>query len=72
MLPNLICGAAVLLVGRLSDRLPTYVLVLSGLGMPARLDKARHLGALLECDLETFLTIVQALRKRRPSTIFPR
>src|SRR5262249_39259490 len=31
MLPNLIYGAAVLLVGRLSDRLPTYVLVLSGL-----------------------------------------
>ena len=31
MLPNLIYGAAVLIVGRLSDRLPTYVLVLSGL-----------------------------------------
>jgi MFS family permease len=33
MLPNLIYGAAVLLVGRLSDRFPTYVLVLSGLLM---------------------------------------
>jgi MFS family permease len=31
MLPNLIYGAAVLLVGRLSDRVPTFVLVLSGL-----------------------------------------
>jgi DHA2 family multidrug resistance protein len=31
MLPNLIYGAAVLIVGRLSDRLPTYVLVVSGL-----------------------------------------
>ena len=31
MAPNLIYGAAVLLVGRLSDRLPTYVLVISGL-----------------------------------------
>jgi EmrB/QacA subfamily drug resistance transporter len=35
MLPNLIYGAAVLLVGRLSDRLPTYVLVVSGLLMYA-------------------------------------
>jgi EmrB/QacA subfamily drug resistance transporter len=33
MLPNLIYGAAVLLVGRLSDRFPTYVLVISGLLM---------------------------------------
>lgn len=31
MLPNLIYGAAVLLVGRLSDRVPTFVLVFSGL-----------------------------------------
>jgi EmrB/QacA subfamily drug resistance transporter len=31
MAPNLVYGAAVLLVGRLSDRLPTSVLVLSGL-----------------------------------------
>jgi len=31
MPPNLIYGAAVLLVGRLSDRFPTYVLVISGL-----------------------------------------
>jgi DHA2 family multidrug resistance protein len=31
MAPNLIYGVAVLLVGRLSDRLPTYVLVMSGL-----------------------------------------
>ena len=31
MAPNLIYGAAVLLVGRLSDRLPSYILVLSGL-----------------------------------------
>jgi EmrB/QacA subfamily drug resistance transporter len=31
MAPNLVYGAAVLLVGRLSDRLPAYVLVLSGL-----------------------------------------
>lgn len=33
MAPNLIYGAAVLLVGRLSDRLPTYVLVIVGLLM---------------------------------------
>jgi MFS family permease len=31
MLPNLIYGAAVLMVGRISDRLPTYSLVISGL-----------------------------------------
>jgi EmrB/QacA subfamily drug resistance transporter len=31
MAPNLVYGAAVLIVGRLSDRLPTYVLVMSGL-----------------------------------------
>jgi MFS family permease len=31
MVPNLVYGAAVLLVGRLSDRLPTYVLVIAGL-----------------------------------------
>jgi EmrB/QacA subfamily drug resistance transporter len=31
MSPNLIYGVAVLLVGRLSDRLPTYTLVISGL-----------------------------------------
>src|SRR5262245_17122634 len=31
MPPNLIYGVGVLLVGRLSDRLPTYVLVISGL-----------------------------------------
>jgi MFS family permease len=35
MLPNLIYGVAVLVVGRLSDRLPTYVLVISGLLMYA-------------------------------------
>jgi EmrB/QacA subfamily drug resistance transporter len=35
MAPNLAYGAAVLLVGRLSDRLPTYVLVISGLLMYA-------------------------------------
>jgi MFS transporter, DHA2 family, multidrug resistance protein len=35
MLPNLIYGAVVLMVGRLSDRLPTYVLVISGLLMYA-------------------------------------
>jgi EmrB/QacA subfamily drug resistance transporter len=35
MLPNLVYGAAVLLVGRLSDRVPTYVLVVSGLLMYA-------------------------------------
>jgi MFS family permease len=35
MAPNLIYGAAVLLVGRLSDRIPTYVLVISGLLMYA-------------------------------------
>ena len=35
MIPNLIYGAAVLIVGRLSDRLPTYVLVISGLLMYA-------------------------------------
>jgi len=35
MPPNLIYGAAVLVVGRLSDRLPTYVLVISGLLMYA-------------------------------------
>src|SRR5690606_30836665 len=35
MAPNLVYGAAVLLVGRLSDRLPTYVLVMSGLVMYA-------------------------------------
>jgi MFS transporter, DHA2 family, multidrug resistance protein len=33
MAPNLIYGAAVLIVGRLSDHLPTYTLVLSGLLM---------------------------------------
>jgi DHA2 family multidrug resistance protein len=33
MAPNLIYGAAVLIVGRLSDRLPTYILVMSGLLM---------------------------------------
>jgi len=33
MAPNLVYGAAVLIVGRLSDRMPTYVLVLSGLLM---------------------------------------
>src|SRR5437879_7263562 len=33
MPPNLVYGAAVLLVGRLSDRLPTYVLVMTGLLM---------------------------------------
>jgi EmrB/QacA subfamily drug resistance transporter len=31
MLPNLIYGAAVLMVGRISDRLPTYSLVITGL-----------------------------------------
>lgn len=31
MLPNLIYGAAVLMVGRISDRLPTYSLVVTGL-----------------------------------------
>jgi len=35
MPPNLVYGAAVLLVGRLSDRLPTYVLVIFGLLMYA-------------------------------------
>jgi EmrB/QacA subfamily drug resistance transporter len=35
MAPNLVYGAAVLIVGRLSDRLPTYVLVMSGLLMYA-------------------------------------
>jgi len=35
MPPNLIYGVGVLLVGRLSDRLPTYVLVISGLLMYA-------------------------------------
>jgi EmrB/QacA subfamily drug resistance transporter len=35
MAPNLVYGAAVLLVGRLSDRLPTYVLVMAGLLMYA-------------------------------------
>ena len=35
MPPNLVYGAAVLLVGRLSDRLPTYVLVITGLLMYA-------------------------------------
>src|SRR5215467_6963355 len=33
MPPNLVYGVAVLLVGRLSDRLPTYVLVMTGLLM---------------------------------------
>jgi EmrB/QacA subfamily drug resistance transporter len=33
MAPNLVYGAAVLIVGRLSDRVPAYVLVLSGLIM---------------------------------------
>ncbi|MGH8059436.1 MAG: DHA2 family efflux MFS transporter permease subunit, partial [Candidatus Entotheonellia bacterium] len=33
MAPNLVYGAAVLIVGRLSDRMPTYVLVISGLLM---------------------------------------
>lgn len=31
MLPNLVYGAAVLMVGRISDRLPTYALVITGL-----------------------------------------
>jgi DHA2 family multidrug resistance protein len=35
MAPNLIYGAAVLLVGRLSDKVPTYVLVMTGLLMYA-------------------------------------
>ena len=35
MAPNLVYGAAVLMVGRLSDRVPTYVLVMSGLLMYA-------------------------------------
>jgi EmrB/QacA subfamily drug resistance transporter len=35
MAPNLVYGAAVLIVGRLSDRLPAYVLVMSGLVMYA-------------------------------------
>ena len=35
MAPNLVYGAAVLMVGRLSDRVPTYVLVISGLLMYA-------------------------------------
>jgi EmrB/QacA subfamily drug resistance transporter len=35
MLPNLIYGGAVLLVGRLSDRIPIYLLVISGLLMYA-------------------------------------
>jgi EmrB/QacA subfamily drug resistance transporter len=35
MSPNLVYGVAVLIVGRLSDRLPTYVLVMSGLLMYA-------------------------------------
>src|ERR671922_2882935 len=35
MAPNLVYGAAVLIVGRLSDRVPTYVLVLAGLLMYA-------------------------------------
>jgi DHA2 family multidrug resistance protein len=33
MAPNLVYGVAVLMVGRLADRLPTYVLVISGLLM---------------------------------------
>jgi MFS transporter, DHA2 family, multidrug resistance protein len=35
MAPNLVYGAAVLLVGRLSDRMPAYVLVIAGLVMYA-------------------------------------
>lgn len=35
MAPNLIYGAAVLVVGRLSDKVPTYVLVITGLLMYA-------------------------------------
>jgi MFS transporter, DHA2 family, multidrug resistance protein len=35
MAPNLVYGAAVLIVGRLSDRVPAYVLVMSGLLMYA-------------------------------------
>jgi EmrB/QacA subfamily drug resistance transporter len=35
MAPNLVYGAAVLIVGRLSDRVPAYVLVLAGLVMYA-------------------------------------
>jgi MFS family permease len=35
MAPNLVYGAAVLIVGRLSDRVPAHVLVLSGLVMYA-------------------------------------
>jgi EmrB/QacA subfamily drug resistance transporter len=35
MAPNLVYGAAVLIVGRLSDRMPAYVLVVSGLLMYA-------------------------------------
>jgi MFS family permease len=35
MAPNLVYGAAVLIVGRLSDRVPAYVLVLTGLVMYA-------------------------------------
>jgi len=31
MLPNLVYGAAVLMVGRFSDRVPTYVLVITGI-----------------------------------------
>jgi MFS family permease len=35
MAPNLVYGAAVLIVGRLSDRMPTYTLVMTGLLMYA-------------------------------------
>jgi MFS family permease len=35
MAPNLVYGAAVLIVGRLSDRMPAYVLVIAGLLMYA-------------------------------------
>lgn len=60
MAPNLVYGVAVLLVGRLSDRLPTYVLVMSGLVMYA----AGFLGFTGVSEVTTFSMITTFLMIR--------
>jgi len=59
MPPNLVYGAAVLLVGRLSDRLPTYALVITGLVMYAAM--FAHFGGVNEVTslaaLMTFMIV---------------
>jgi EmrB/QacA subfamily drug resistance transporter len=60
MAPNLVYGAAVLIVGRLSDKVPAYVLVMSGLVMYA----AGFLGYAGVSEVTTFSMIMTFLMIR--------